>query len=136
MESSSSGGLAVASAAISYLVPAVPAVPPGLSPGLSFRAVAHFFPVFLEARHLTRLQKQIAYHFSNYVKENINLALFIYLIQLIYPSLNIAAEDNWKSDSINRADAITYWVAAQPSRFNGIGRRHVALEVGFAPSAP
>ena len=70
------------------------------------------------------------------VKENINLSLFIYLIQLIYPSLNIAAEDNWKSDSISRADATTYWVAAQPSRFIGIGRRHVASEVGFAPSAP
>jgi hypothetical protein len=28
------------------------------------------------------------------VKENINIALCFYLIQLIYPSLNIAAEDN------------------------------------------
>ena len=74
-------------------------------------------------------------HNEHVVKEHINLALFFYLNQLIYP-INIAAEDNWKSDSTSRADAITYWVAAEPSRFNGIGRRHVALEVGFAPSAP
>ena len=59
------------------------------------------------------------------VKEDINPSLFLYLIQLTYPSLDIAAEDNWKSDSIS---------TCQPGSTALV--RHVASEVGFAPSAP
>ena len=66
MDPQSSGWGAVAASTVSYSVPALPAVPPGLGPGLLFRAVAHFSPFFFLTRHLTGF-------FSNYIKENINL---------------------------------------------------------------